>query len=173
MCHPSYHGRVAVWLPAVGWYDRNGMHVSRIATARSTMYIAALSCCMCMSNRTASDSVMCMSCRLANMIRLAHRGIAAARSTMHVAAGPDVQRLSPNSVVLDRLGLLEPQAMAYVDRMAARVSTSLRRNVRSSTAGGEPHDMHSCRGVMFGGGNWQLFAVPRHTSTAAELAMPR
>jgi hypothetical protein len=56
------------------------------------------------------------------MIRLAHRGIAAARSTMHIAAGPDVLRLSPNSVVLDRLGLLEPQAMAYIDHMAARVS---------------------------------------------------
>jgi hypothetical protein len=56
------------------------------------------------------------------MIRLAHRGIAAARSTMHVAAGPDVLRLSPNSVVLDRLGLLEPQAITYTDRMVARVS---------------------------------------------------
>lgn len=67
----------------------------------------------------------CVLCRLANMTRLAHRGIATARSTMHVAAGPDVLRLSPNSVVLDRLGLLEPQAMAYIDRMAARVSLAL------------------------------------------------
>jgi hypothetical protein len=43
---------------------------------------------------------------------------------MHQALGPEVLRPSPNSVVLDRLGLLEPQALDYIHKQASRVGRS-------------------------------------------------
>lgn len=55
------------------------------------------------------------------MCRIARRNIAIARSAMHQDLGPEAQRLSPNSVVLERLGLLEPSALAYFDKMMSRV----------------------------------------------------
>lgn len=60
--------------------------------------------------------------RLWRDCKLARQNIDAARSGMHQAQGPEVLRLSPNSVVMDRLGLLEPAAMAYLDKQSVRVS---------------------------------------------------
>lgn len=50
---------------------------------------------------------------------MARTNIATARATMH--QGPNVLRLSPNNVVLDRLGLLEPAALSFIGRMSNMV----------------------------------------------------
>jgi hypothetical protein len=56
------------------------------------------------------------------MCRLAQRSIVVGRGQMHQLLGPDTLRLSPNCVVLERVGLLEPEAVAFINKMAARVS---------------------------------------------------
>lgn len=61
-------------------------------------------------------------CRLSEDCHLAQRNIGKGRAIMHQALGPEVLRPSPNSVVLDRLGLLEPHALEYIHRQAVRVS---------------------------------------------------
>lgn len=58
--------------------------------------------------------------RLASDCRTCQRNISAAKTGMHQRdEGP---RLSPNSVVMDRLGLLEPSALDYFNKQAAKVS---------------------------------------------------
>jgi hypothetical protein len=94
------------YIPAT-WNPTEGCH------AHHTLCVlpSAVCCCCC--------------CSLTDMCRLAKRSITQARSTMHQELGLSTLRLSPNCVVLDRLGLLEPAAMAYIDRMAIRVRGSV------------------------------------------------
>jgi hypothetical protein len=73
------------------------------------------------------------------MCQLAQQNIAIARRGMHTQQGPCALKLSPNSVVLDRLGLLEEDAIKYISKMAAVVSVwCVCCTVRLSWRGGCP-----------------------------------
>lgn len=60
--------------------------------------------------------------RLLGRVRIARRNIATAKAQMHQQLGESVPQVHPNSVVLDRLGLLEPEAETFIAKMHTLVS---------------------------------------------------